>query len=370
MILPDFIEAPPAVYAVGNEYQIFIQVNHESLMWVKVGNEEYHDDSNGILRSASMTHKVTVPMDELDRAGEYTLCYRIVGERLPYFSKTGPVEEIVFQFRPVAADKENFRFYMISDTHNRVNAPVEAGKFFGDELDFLIINGDIPDHSGDIKNFAAFHKIAGRISNGSIPVVLARGNHDLRGICAEQLANYTPTDNGRSYYTVRLGSLWFLILDCGEDKDDSHEAYGFTNCCSAFRRRETKFLENVVRNADKEYDAEGVKYKFVVCHVPFTYTQKPPFDIEQELYGYWCKLLRENVKPHLMLCGHIHQCYVSHIGSKWDDHGQACPVVVGGKPGPKSQEQMGSAIEIGSGNAHVMFTNQDRVIQSEETFAL
>ena len=370
MILPDFIDAPPVVYAVGKEYQIFVQVKHECLMWVKVGSEEYYDDSNGILRSASMTHKMIVPMEELDQAKKYTICYRLIGERLPYFSKTGPVEELTFEFRPIPADGENLRMYMISDTHNRVNAPVEAGKFFGDKLDLLILNGDIPDHSGDIKNFGAFHRIAGRVSNGNIPVVLARGNHDLRGICAEQLANYTPTDNGKSYYTVRLGSLWFLMMDCGEDKDDSHEAYGFTNCCSAFRKRETKFLERVIRNAAEEYAADGVKYKFVVCHVPFTDIQKPPFDIEQELYGYWCKLLRESVKPNLMLCGHMHDCYVSHIGSAYDKQGQACPVIVGGKPGPKSQEQMGTALELDGIKAHIMFTDQDRRIHGEETLEI
>ena len=47
MILPDFFEAPPSVYAVENEYQIIVPVNHECLMWVRVGSEEYYDDSEG-----------------------------------------------------------------------------------------------------------------------------------------------------------------------------------------------------------------------------------------------------------------------------------------------------------------------------------
>ncbi|MBO5724184.1 MAG: metallophosphoesterase [Lentisphaeria bacterium] len=371
MILPEFFEAPPCVYAVGNEYQIIVPVFQECLMWVRVGTEEYYDDSNGILRSASHTHKMIVPMAELDKAKEYTVCFRIVGQRLPYFSKTGQVEEFSFPFRPVEqVYSRPLHVYMISDTHSRINAPVECGKYFGDKLDLLLLNGDIPDHSGDVKNFVAFHKIAGHITNGSLPVVFARGNHDLRGICAELLADHTPTQNGRSYYTFRLGYIWGIVMDCGEDKEDSHEAYGNTNCCHAFRRRETKFLEEVIRNAKDEYEADGVTLKLVLCHVPFSDISVPPFDIEKDLYKYWCTLLRENVKPDLMLCGHKHNCYVSHKGSSYDKQGQPCTVVVGGKPGKSYWEQYETALEITGKEAHVMYTDQEHKILSEETFSI
>ncbi|MBO5269618.1 MAG: serine/threonine protein phosphatase, partial [Clostridia bacterium] len=79
------------------------------------------------------------------------------------------------------------------------------------------------------------HRIAAGVTKGRIPVVFARGNHDTRGKYAERLANHTPTDNGRSYYSVRLGKLWMLVLDCGEDKNDDHAEYGHTMCCHAFR---------------------------------------------------------------------------------------------------------------------------------------
>lgn len=371
MILPDFFEAPPSVYAVGNEYQIIVPVSHECLMWVRVGNEEYYDDSNGILRSASLTHKMLVPMEELDQAKEYTICFRVMGERLPYFSKTGPVEELHFSFRPVEKEySKPLHVFMISDTHSRINAPVECGKFFGKDLDVLILNGDIPDHSGSIKNFAAFHKIAGQITQGELPVVFARGNHDLRGVCAERLADHTPTRNGISYYTFRLGYIWGIVLDCGEDKEDSHEAYGNTNNCHAFRKRETKYLEEVIRNAKNEYEASGVTRKLVLCHFPFSDISKPPFDIEQDLYKYWCTLLRENVKPHLMLCGHKHASYVSHKGSPHDKQGQPCAVVVGGKPGKSSSQQEETALEFMEDRVHVMFTDQDHTVLSEETFVI
>ena len=34
--------------------------------------------------------------------------------------------------------------------------------------------------------------------------------------------------------TFRLGNLWGILLDCGEDKNDDRPEYGGTICCHAF----------------------------------------------------------------------------------------------------------------------------------------
>ena len=80
----------------------------------------------------------------------------------------------------------------------------------------------------------------------------------MRGIYAENIQDHTPTDNGNSYFSVRVGSLWALVLDCGEDKPDTNAEYGHTICCANFRARQTKYIENIIKNADSEYNAEGV----------------------------------------------------------------------------------------------------------------
>lgn len=367
--LPDCFVSYPTVYAVRNEYQITVSVTAETLMWVKVGDEEYYDDSNGILRSGRPTHIMKVPMEELDRAKGYTVCFRRIQERLPYFSKTGDVEEMKIPFRPIPQD--HIHIYHIADTHNQVDIPVQTGKFFGDRLDLLILNGDIPDHSGDVKNFAAIHRIAGLLTKGEIPVIYSRGNHDLRGIHAEDLAEHTPTDNGNSYFTFRLGALWGIVMDCGEDKPDTHDAYGHTICCSVFRRRETKFLEKVIRNASSEYAAEGVKYRMVVSHVPFSDIPEPPFDIEIELYTKWCDLLRENVHPQVMLCGHTHKAYVSYNGSEHDKKGQPCTVVVGSRVKADQPESYGgAAIELSDDGIDVKLTDLQQNVFCHEVLPL
>ena len=54
---PDIFADLPTVYAVGKNYIIIVPVNEPCLMWVRVGDEEFYDDSNGILRSAQKAHE-------------------------------------------------------------------------------------------------------------------------------------------------------------------------------------------------------------------------------------------------------------------------------------------------------------------------
>ena len=331
--IPDCFETTPIVYAVGTDYQIMVPVTQETLMWVEVNGKCFYDDVNGILRSNCTTHKMTVPMELLDAAGEYKICYRIVNDRKPYNSNVSEV----FEYRSVfkAVKSENPRFFHIADAHNKVDEPVAAAKAFG-KIDFLILNGDIPNDAGDVKNFSTIHQIAAEITNGEIPVVFSRGNHDMRGKYGENISEYTPTDNGNSFFTFRLGGVWGIVLDCGEDKPDNHSEYGHTVCCEEFRKRQIDFIQNVIANAENEYNAAGVTYRMVVVHDPFTeYLPNQVSETDLATYTEWARLLREYVKPDVMLSGHVHQAYVTNVGDSLDNLGQPCPVVVGSAPGTK-----------------------------------
>lgn len=350
----EIFASTPVVYAVGEEYQIFVLTSSKTVMWCKIGDKEYYDDSNGVLRSESPFHKITVPAAELDNAGMYTICYRRFQERVPYYNKADLEGEVSFKFRKVSAAEP--KFYLISDVHNQLEAGVNAAKSFS-EMDFLVVNGDIHDNSETPERLMLAHKIASEITGGEIPVVYSRGNHDLRGAWAERQAEFTPTDNGRSYYTFRLGNIWGIVLDCGEDKPDESIEYGGVNCCHNFRQRETAFLEKVIANADNEYNAPGVKFKLVISHINFTEPHKPPFNIEYDTYGKWCSLIRENIKPVAYFHGHIHRNYVSLPGGESDIFNQGAPVIVAGVPVRKENESgfTGGAVTLTAKKLTVSF---------------
>ena len=320
------LRTAPAVFAVDDKYHIMVPVTGSSVLWVKIGDNEYYDESNGILRSEVSIHRVIVPMEELDKAEEYTIFERPIIERKPYFPTTMPVVEKTIQFRPIKPRGE-IKAYHLSDTHNRTVGPIAAARVFGD-IDLLILNGDIPDHSGSAENMMTVYMLVSELTRGQIPTVFSRGNHDMRGLCAEKFAEYTPNSNGNTYYTFRLGSLWGLVLDCAEDKPDDHEEYGHMICCHAFRKRETEFIKSVIANAQNEYQKDGIENKVVIVHNPFTHKLNPPFDIEGEIYTEWARLIDDNIKPDLMICGHTHKVGIYERGCEFDDYGQPCTLVV------------------------------------------
>ena len=363
----EIFECLPTVYAVGNNYQILVPVKTTCVMWVRVGEECFFDHSNGILRSDVTTHKITVPMEKLNQAGEYTVCARRIFERNPYFSEVGEIMEYTSPFRCVKEDGP-VHIYHLSDAHNRVETPVLAGGYFGDALDLLVLNGDIPNHAGDSVYFTAIHRIASQITKGQIPVVFSRGNHDTRGVAAEKLEEHTPTDDGRSYYTFHLGSVWGIVLDCGEDKPDAHPEYAHTVCFEHFRREETHFIREVIRNAESEYLAQGVTYRLAICHIPFSFTPPSPFDIEIDTYTEWGRLLKEEIGVDLMLSGHHHKCYLSEVGSERDHKGQPCPVVVASRFA--EDLFVGGAITLDNNACHIAFTDNYGAVQEEYHIAL
>ena len=354
------------VFSVGNEYQIMAQANGSTLMTVRVGGRIFGDESNGILRSNVKIHRVTVPMELLDAQGEYTVVEQQVIERLPYFPKLGEIEEETYKFYPVPKTGE-VRAYHVADAHNRVESPIEAAKKFG-RIDFLVMNGDIPEDCSSESNFDTVYKISHGITGGNIPVVFSRGNHDMRGILAEQIIDFTPNQNGNSYYSFRIGGIWGVVLDCGEDKDDSHPEYNHTVCCGNFRQRQTEYLKNIVNHADREYAAEGVEHRIVVVHNPFPciHRMDPPFLNETERYAEWTRILGDKIKPDVMLAGHYHHLEVARDGDNPRDGRLPFTVIFGSQPTDDGFSGCGVVFRADSRNIDVTFTNSsDGVIGTD-----
>lgn len=354
----------PSVYAVGNEYQICTLVKKECTMWVEVAGKCYYDHSNGILRSGKFLHIAKLPMAALDAAGEYTVHHREIIERKPYYTDFGEVESFTYKFKTLK-EKDEYNIINLADAHSLVEAPIGSGSYFGDDLDLLILNGDIPNHSGDIEYFKAIYQISGGITKGQIPCIFSRGNHDMRGIYGEQMADYSPTDNGKSYFTFRLGPVWGIVLDAGEDKPDEFKEYGWTICCSAFREEEGEFINKVI--ASKEY--EDAPVRLIISHHPFAHRIRPPFDIEQERFADWSAKLK-NIKPTLWLSGHLHELFLEAPGGAHDTFGFPCVVVCSSYQNAEPAAHTSGAVTLGKDTVTVKYVNEKGEIVGEDTEAL
>ena len=329
------LKVPPAVFAVENEYQILITTLSPSLIRIKVGEKFYSDHINGVRPSQKSVHRFRIPMSELDKAGKYTVFSRKLPNRLPYMHKLTPQPEYSKSYQFDKLPQENIKICNISDVHDRLDQAVSTVLAAG-KADLLILNGDLVDKAVKFEQMEYPCILAGRMTNGRIPVIYTRGNHEMRGPFAEIVQEYVPNVNGRLYYQVELGALWMLVLDGGEDKVDEKNVYGHAIDCNAFRKEELEFIKNTAARGD--FKKSKVKYKVIACHVPFPYhvAHSRQEEVEKRrfmIYDNWCKVLKQQIKPDLIISGHLHRHALLNephypapvlLGSK--AHGAACSI--------------------------------------------
>jgi len=146
----------------------------------------------------------------------------------------------------------------------------------------------------------------------------------------------------------------------------THSTYGGTTCFELFRRQETEWLERVY----EEGKWKDAPVRIAVCHIPFTMRQQPPFDIEEELYREWTALLREHVRPDLLLYGHYHRVEICPPGCEFDSQGQPCTAIIGSKPifdKEKGNGFVGCALTLrDDGTGRVIFRDHTGAVLTDE----
>ena len=356
------LKAPPAVFAVEECYQILVTTRSQALVRVRVGEKFYSGHINGVRPSSRSVHRFSVPMDELNKAGRYTVYCRPLPVREPYMRHVRRYEESArsYDFRKLPDD--NIRIFHVADTHSRIDQIVRNALGSG-AFDLLILNGDLIETSGRIDVLETPAVLAGKMTKGAVPVIYSRGNHELRGPFAEELPRYVPNRDGKLYYGVKLGALWCMVLDGGEDKADSHPAYGDTIDCTAYRREQLAFIRKRAEN--KDFCTPSVKYRLLICHIPFPrYVGKSAADEEKRLftvYGEWSRSLKKLYAPHLLLSGHVHRFAIEKNPEF------PCPVVMGAKLDKKADLFSGARITLSKGKGHIEFLDHNGKTLEKET---
>ena len=293
----------PVVYAVEDEYQIVFSTSDSAIAWVTVDGVEYYDLYAGSMKSNDNVHKVTLPQEVLDQAGEYQINARQMIYRGPFGGYLGDLLSKEYAFRPVDTS-DGLNYYALSDVHEAVEAAVNATRYdHGKPLDLLVLLGDLVSMVESEADAQLANDLAHRITGGEIPVLYARGNHEIKGEYGEDFYKYVASKNGEYYYTVTLGDdVFAVILDMGEDHEDDWWEYFGTAKYDLYRQAQTEMLEEILEQ--KEY--EQYAYRMVLCHVPITYV-----DEDGRFGGFreaWTNLLNE-MEPDISLSGHEHDLF-------------------------------------------------------------
>ena len=254
----------PVVYAVEDEYQIVFSSSSDSLGWVSVGGQEYYDLYSGSQRDGRI-HKVSVPMDVLNGAGSYEVHIQKVIYRGPFGGLLGKVISSDHDFNaPKYSD--GLSYLSFSDIHMNKKAAVKTADNAGD-YDFLVLVGDMISDVETFEDANFVNEIAWEMTEGSMPVIYARGNHEVKGAYSDDLYRFVGSKNEDFYYYVRMGELYALVLDIGEDHDDDWWEYYGTADFDSYREKQLGFLDSEIEKGDY-LDA---KYRLAVCHIPIVY---------------------------------------------------------------------------------------------------
>ena len=128
----------PTVFCVGDTYQIIFLTDKPGMGWVEAGGEKYLDTQNGLMRWTDEMHRVTVPREAIDRAGEYAVCYQEMTDRKPYYPEHGDTVRRRYAFHPLR-EGQDIRICYLADTHGRVKEPVACAA--QREFDLLMMGG-------------------------------------------------------------------------------------------------------------------------------------------------------------------------------------------------------------------------------------
>ena len=297
------IDKTPVVYAVEDTYQITFTTKAKGEAWVVIDGVEYNDTYAGYRKSEETIHKITVPMEALDNAGSYTVYTRAMYLRGPYCALQGNTISKTYNWRGVDTS-DGIHYYAISDNHLTTKATSDAANYWGDKLDFLLTLGDTVNWIDSENELTLSLYLASDITKGEIPVIYARGNHETKGVVADEYHNYVSTKNGNYYFTFRMKNIWGIVLDVGEDHEDSHWEFSDMARFDTYRAEQLAFLDEVIANADSEYNAEGVDYRIGLCHIPLTFVKEND-PLKDQKFAWVERLNQMNLN--VMYSGHRHE---------------------------------------------------------------
>jgi hypothetical protein len=175
-------------------------------------------------------------------------------------------------------------------------------------MDFLVILGDMVSMVDSEYDAQFVNLVANDVTKGEIPVVYTRGNHEIKGLYAEDLYKYVGSKNGNFYYWFTLSNenatkeVYGITLDFGEDHDDDWWEYYETAQFVSYQKEQTEMLQQII--SDKSY--EGYKYKLVASHIPVQLINSR--GNHKEIKTTWTALLNV-IQPDLVVSGHQHELW-------------------------------------------------------------
>ncbi len=215
-------------------------------------------------------HRITVKGLEAGKSYDYRIFSKevvsIKGHKIFYgdLASTRVHKRIPPQIKTFAKDKDFITFTVVNDIHSNSERLAAFLKNCLDD-DFLLLNGDMSSFMESAEQiFEGYLNVVSDSTKSSLPIFVARGNHEARGVFSENYLDLFPTPTGKPYYTAKIGKFFFIFLDAGEDKPDSDIEYYDTADFDNYRKEQGEWLKNVLESDD----FKNAEKRILVSHIP------------------------------------------------------------------------------------------------------
>lgn len=303
-------------------------VNRPSLAWVEILDangqigQKLYQTEDGMRNANAEVFKFIIP----HRGQDFQ--YRIVAQEITRFDpykieygetiRTAPMRTKL----PFKGKNEEAHILILNDIHeNPKSYEVLYQKSSLPSKDLVFLNGDTFHHV--VKQEDLTQKLLAPVSHlfaAQTPFVMVRGNHETRGAFARNFKKYFDFPAHKYYQAFTLGDTFWIVLDGGEDKPDSHEVYANTVDYDAYRLEQRDWLQKVLASKERKRAQRTV----VVTHIPFFHSD----DWHGTLHNRECfHDLLQQAKVTAVISGHTHQ-----HGFYPPDQDHNYYVVIGGGP--------------------------------------
>ena len=309
---------------VGNGITVMWETTVPAYCWV-----EYGTDTTQLKRARTIVdgqvvcnnylHKIRI--DGLQHGQKYY--YRVCSQEMllyqAYKKVFGNTAQSSFsEFTLPTTDTDSFTAVVFNDLHQHTQTFRALCKQIQNvDYDFVVFNGDCVDDPVDHNQATTFiSELTEGVHGDRIPTFFMRGNHEIRNAYSIGLRDHYDYVGDKTYGSFNWGDTRIVMLDCGEDKLDSHWVYYGLNDFTQLRNEQVDFLKKEL--SAKEF--KKAKKRVLIHHIP--------------LYGndgvnlcadLWTNLL-EKAPFNVSLNAHTHK-YAFHPKGEL---GNNYPVVIGG----------------------------------------
>ena len=247
----------PVVFDTGDGYSVVWSTTDISTGYVSYtyrGQQyEVADSQYGRMVSNRTIHHANIPYQHLD-GNTYTVHATRMLDNAPYFARRGKTISTTRTF----AGRPTQDIHMVAITDNHCLSRAKFGKVRQDDYNCVLMLGDFSDfvhQELDIADFLLYP--AAYLSDGTIPVLYAKGNHDTHSEMGADLAYLLGYDS--FYYRVTYGEYTFTVLDSGScNVDLEEEKYAGVGRYIAYRQQQLDWFEALPAAAG---------YEIAVVHV-------------------------------------------------------------------------------------------------------